>query len=44
VRLAVDQTAKSAEIVRALSSTVAQAARLLTMAERGFEFGVKTKL
>jgi HAE1 family hydrophobic/amphiphilic exporter-1 len=44
VRLAVDQAAKSAEIVRALSSTVAQAERLLTMAEKGYEFGVKTKL
>ncbi len=44
VRLAVDQAAKSAEIVRALSSTVDQAEKLLTMAEKGFEFGVKTKL
>jgi len=44
VRLAVDQALKSAEIVRALSSTVAQAERLLTMAEKGYEFGVKTKL
>jgi len=44
VRLAVDQAAKSAEIVRALSSTVAQAQRLLEMAEKGYEFGVKTKL
>ena len=44
VRLAVDQAAKSAEIVRALSTTVAQAQRLLEMAEKGYEFGVKTKL
>ena len=44
VRLAVDQAAKSAEIVRALSTTVAQAERLLEMAEKGYEFGVKTKL
>ncbi|HVN75409.1 MAG TPA: efflux RND transporter permease subunit [Thermoanaerobaculaceae bacterium] len=44
VRLAVDQAAKSAEIVRALASTVAQAERLQVMAEKGYEFGVKTKL
>jgi len=44
VRLAVDQALKSAEIVRALGSTVAQAERLLTMAEKGYELGVKTKL
>ena len=44
VRTAVDQVAESAEIVRALSGTVTQAEKLLTMAEKGFEFGVKTKL
>ena len=44
VRLAVDQAQKSGEIVRALASTVAQAERLLRMAESGYEYGVKTKL
>jgi HAE1 family hydrophobic/amphiphilic exporter-1 len=44
VRVAIDQVTESAEIVRALSGTVTQAEKLLTMAERGFEFGVKTKL
>jgi len=32
------------EIVKALSGTVTQAERLLFMAEKGFEYGVKTKL
>jgi hydrophobic/amphiphilic exporter-1 (mainly G- bacteria), HAE1 family len=44
VRTAVDQVTESAEIVRALSGTVTQAENLLMMAEKGFEFGVKTKL
>ncbi len=44
VRAAVDAAARAAEIVRALSGTVAQAERLLGMAETGFEFGVKTTL
>jgi len=30
--------------VKALSSTVGQAERLLYMAEKGYEYGVKTKL
>jgi outer membrane protein TolC len=30
--------------VRALSGTVSQAERLLTMAAKGFEYGVKTNL
>jgi len=44
VRVAIDQVTESAEIVRALANTVTQAERLLAMAEKGFEFGVKTKL
>ncbi|MGE5347508.1 MAG: efflux RND transporter permease subunit [Acidithiobacillales bacterium] len=44
VRNAVDAVRESALIVRALSGTVAQARKLLQMAEKGFEFGVKTRL
>ncbi len=44
VRVAVDATARSAEIVRALAGTVAQAEKLFGMAEVGYEYGVKTKL
>ncbi len=43
-REAVDAVREAGEIVRALTSTVDQADRLLQMAERGYEFGVKTKL
>jgi HAE1 family hydrophobic/amphiphilic exporter-1 len=44
VRTAVDQVSESAEIVRALAGTLTQAEKLLMMAEKGFEFGVKTRL
>jgi len=44
VHTAVDSVAESAEIMRALASTVAQAEKLMTMAEKGYEFGVKTRL
>jgi len=44
VRIAVDGAVEAAEIVRSLSGTVAQAEKLLTMAEKGYEFGVKTRL
>ncbi len=44
VRTAVDSVRESALIVRALSGTVTQARRLLQMSEKGFEFGVKTRL
>ena len=44
VREAVDAVREAGEIVKALSGTVAQAERLVAMAERGFEFGVKTRL
>jgi HAE1 family hydrophobic/amphiphilic exporter-1 len=36
--------AESAEIITALTGTVRQAERLLQMAEKGFEYGVKTRL
>ncbi|SKA16677.1 Outer membrane protein TolC [Trichlorobacter thiogenes] len=36
--------AESAETINALSGTVKQAERLLQMAEKGFEYGVKTRL
>ncbi len=43
-RDAVNAVREAGEIVRALSGTVDQAERLLGMAEKGYEFGVKTKL
>ena len=44
VRVAVDAVREAGEIVTALSSTVTQAERLLFMAEKGYELGVKTNL
>jgi HAE1 family hydrophobic/amphiphilic exporter-1 len=44
VRTALDAVKESAEIVTALGGTVDQAQRLLQMAEKGFEYGVKTRL
>ncbi len=44
VRDAVNAVREAGEIVRALSGTVAQAERLLSMAEKGYEYGVKTRL
>jgi outer membrane protein TolC len=44
VRDTVNAVRESADIVKALSGTVTQADRLLYMAEKGFEYGVKTKL
>ncbi|MFZ5585938.1 MAG: TolC family protein [Thermodesulfobacteriota bacterium] len=41
---AVNAVAESGEIVRALSGTVDQARRLLDMAEKGYLYGVKTRL
>ena len=35
---------EAAEIVQALSGTVRQAERLVQMAEKGYEFGVKIRL
>jgi outer membrane protein TolC len=44
IRDTVNAVRESADIARALSGTVTQADRLLYMAEKGFEYGVKTKL
>jgi outer membrane protein TolC len=44
VREAISSCREAEEIVRALSGTVKQAERLLAMAEKGFEYGVKTQL
>ena len=43
-RGAVDAVREAGEIAKALTATVEQADRLLQMAEKGYEFGVKTKL
>jgi HAE1 family hydrophobic/amphiphilic exporter-1 len=44
VRDACNAMKESGEIVRALSGTVGQAERLLYMAEKGYEYGVKIRL
>jgi len=44
VRTAVDDVREAMEVVTALGGTVVQAERLLQMAEKGYELGVKTKL
>jgi len=44
VRDACNAVRESGEIVQALSGTVSQAERLLQMAEKGYEYGVKTRL
>jgi HAE1 family hydrophobic/amphiphilic exporter-1 len=44
VRDAVNACREAEEIMKALSGTVRQAERLLRMAEKGFEYGVKTRL
>jgi len=44
VRDAVNACREAEEIVKALAGTVKQAERLLFMAEKGYEYGVKTKL
>jgi HAE1 family hydrophobic/amphiphilic exporter-1 len=44
VREAGNAVRESSEIVQALSGTVRQAERLVQMAEKGFEFGVKIRL
>lgn len=43
-RRAVDAVQEAAGITEALTGTVAQAERLLALAEKGYEFGVKTRL
>jgi len=44
VRDALNACREAEEIVKALSGTVRQAEKLLSMAEKGYEYGVKTKL
>jgi outer membrane protein TolC len=44
VRDALNACQEAEEIVKALSGTVRQAEKLLSMAEKGYEYGVKTKL
>lgn len=44
VRDACNAVREAGEIIKALAGTVAQAERLLTMAEKGYEYGVKTRL
>lgn len=44
IRDAVNAVRESEEIVHSLSGTVGQAERLLVMAEKGYELGVKTRL
>jgi len=44
VRDAVNAVREAGEIIKAISGTVARAERLLTMAEKGYEYGIKTKL
>ena len=44
VRTAADAVRENSEIVTALAGTVQQAEKVLFMADKGFEYGVKTKL
>jgi outer membrane protein TolC len=44
VRDAVNAVQDAGEVVQAISDTVGQAERLLSLAEKGYEYGVKTKL
>ena len=44
VRDAVNAVHEAGEIVKALSGTVTQAERLFSMVEKGYEYGVKTRL
>jgi HAE1 family hydrophobic/amphiphilic exporter-1 len=44
VRDACNAVKEAGEIVKALSGTVERAERLLFMAEKGYEYGVKTRL
>ncbi len=44
IRDALNEERQAAEIVKALTGTVAQAERLLAMAEKGYELGVKIRL
>ncbi|HEX7580658.1 MAG TPA: TolC family protein, partial [Thermoanaerobaculia bacterium] len=44
VRTTLDSVRVAASIIRALTGTIEQARRLLSMAEKGFEYGVKTRI
>jgi HAE1 family hydrophobic/amphiphilic exporter-1 len=44
VRDATNAVRDAGEVVRAITDTVGQAERLLALAEKGYEYGVKTKL
>ena len=44
VQAALDAVREASDVVKALSGTVQQAERLLALAEKGFELGVKTRL
>ena len=44
VRNAVNAVREAGEVVRAISDTVGQASLLLSLAEKGYEYGVKTRL
>ena len=44
VRAALDAVREASDVVKALAGTVKQAERLLALAEKGFELGVKTRL
>jgi HAE1 family hydrophobic/amphiphilic exporter-1 len=44
IREAIDRINVAIELVRALEGTVAQAQKLLELAEKGFEYGVKIRL
>ncbi len=44
IRTSLNKVVESAGIVQGLSGTVSQAERLLSMAEKGYEYGVKTHL
>jgi outer membrane protein TolC len=44
VRDSVNSVLEAGEVVRAIADTVGQAERLLSLAEKGYEYGVKTKL
>ena len=44
VQAAIDAVREASDVVKALSGTVQQAEKLLSLAEKGFELGVKTRL
>lgn len=44
IRESISAVQEAAEVVRSISGTVTQAERLLAMAEKGYELGIKTRL